>query len=77
MTSNDDTKVISVFNGTPIEAEMLCQVLKDNGIDANMSNQLIGQIAPHLTLDGADVFVLEKDKDSALEWVKEFAKSKA
>ncbi len=75
MTANNDTKLVSVFNGTPMEVEILCQVLKDNGIEASMKNQLIGMIAPHQTLDGADVLVMEKDKDEALKWVEEFKKA--
>ena len=75
MTSNDNTKLVSVFNGTPMEVEMLCQILNDNGIEATMKNQLIGMIAPHHTLDGADVFVKEEDKEKALYWVEEFKKS--
>jgi len=75
MTS-DNTKLVSIFNGTPIEVEMLCDVLNDNGIEASMKDQLIGSIAPHLTLGGADVFVMEKDKEKALYWVEEFKKSK-
>jgi hypothetical protein len=72
MTANDDTKLVSVFNGTPMEVEMLCEVLKDNGIQASMKNQLIGMVAPHHTLDGADVLVMEKDREAALKWVEEF-----
>lgn len=75
MTSNDNTKLVSVFNGTPMEVEMLCQILNDNGVEATMKNQLIGMIAPHHTLDGADVFVKEEDKEKALYWVEEFKKS--
>jgi hypothetical protein len=72
--TDDNTKLVSVFNGTPIEVEMLCQVLKDNGIEASMKNQLIGMVAPHHTMDGADVLVMEKDKEVALKWVEEFKK---
>ncbi len=75
MTSNDTSKLVSVFNGSPMEVEMLCQVLNDNGIQASMKNQLIGMIAPHQTLDGADVFVREEDKEKALFWVEEFKKA--
>ncbi|MCT4645510.1 MAG: DUF2007 domain-containing protein [Carboxylicivirga sp.] len=75
MAVNDNSKLVSVFNGTPMEVEMLCQVLNDNGIEATMKNQLIGMIAPHHTLDGADVFVNEEDKEKALYWVEEFKKS--
>jgi hypothetical protein len=73
--TDDNTKLVSVFNGTPIEVEMLCQVLKDNGIEASMKNQLIGMVAPHHTMDGADVLVMEKDKEVALKWVEEFKKA--
>jgi len=75
MTKEDNTKLVSVFNGSPMEVEMLCQVLNDNGVEATMKNQLIGMIAPHHTLDGADVFVKEEDKEKALHWVEEFKKS--
>lgn len=75
MSKEDNTKLISVFNGSPMEVEMLCQVLNDNGVEATMKNQLIGMIAPHHTLDGADVFVKEEDKEKALHWVEECKKS--
>ncbi len=75
MTTNDKTKLVPVFNGTPMEVEILCDVLKDNGIEASMKDQLIGSIAPHLVPEGADVFVMEKDKEKALYWVEEFKKS--
>jgi len=71
----DNVKLVSIFNGTPMEVEILCNVLNDNGIEASMKDQLIGSIAPHLTLGGADVFVKETDKEQALYWVKEFEKS--
>ncbi|TRX66127.1 putative signal transducing protein [Carboxylicivirga sp. M1479] len=73
--TDDNTKLVSVFNGSPMEVEMVCQILNDNGIEASMSNQLIGTIAPHHAIAGADVFVKESDKDKALEWVKEFNNS--
>ncbi len=73
--TDDNTKLVPVFNGSPMEVEMLCQVLKDNGIDASMKNQLIGMVAPHHTMDGADVLVMEKDKEAALKWVEEFKKA--
>ncbi|MCG8582808.1 MAG: DUF2007 domain-containing protein [Bacteroidales bacterium] len=73
--TDDNTKLVPVFNGTPMEVEMLCQVLKDNGIEASMKNQLIGMVAPHHTIDGADVLVMEKDKEAALKWVEEFKKA--
>ncbi|WP_439184657.1 putative signal transducing protein [Carboxylicivirga taeanensis] len=76
MTVNNESKLVTVFNGTPMEVEILCQVLKDNGIEASMKNQLIGMIAPHQTLDGADVLVMEKDKAAALKWVEEFKNAK-
>ncbi|MBK3519330.1 putative signal transducing protein [Carboxylicivirga marina] len=75
MTDSDKTKLVPIFNGTPIEVEMLCEVLKDNGIEASMKNQIIGTVAPHHTLDGADVLVMEKDKEAALKWVEEFKNS--
>ncbi|MBR8537349.1 DUF2007 domain-containing protein [Carboxylicivirga sediminis] len=73
--TDDNTKLVTVFNGTPMEVEMLCQVLKDNGIEASMKNQIIGMVAPHHTLEGADVLVMEKDKEAALKWVEEFKKA--
>ncbi|WP_430809421.1 MULTISPECIES: putative signal transducing protein [unclassified Carboxylicivirga] len=70
-----DSKLTTVFEGSPMEAAMLCEVLIDQGIEATQSNALMGSIAPHIVPD-VKVMVLEKDKEKALLWVEEFKKSK-
>ncbi|NPD45044.1 MULTISPECIES: hypothetical protein [unclassified Lentimicrobium] len=41
-----DSKLITVFEGKPMEAELVNQIFIDNGIIANLKDQLMGTIAP-------------------------------
>jgi hypothetical protein len=75
-----DSELTVVFKGNPIESEIIKEILNDNGIMANLKNQLMGTIAPwHVTAGGfepVEVEILMKDKEKALNLIDEFNKSK-
>lgn len=61
-----------------IDSEVIKDILIENGINANLKNQLMGRIAPWQVSPGGfepvKVDILIKDKDIALELIKEFKK---
>lgn len=73
------TDVTTVFSGSPMEAEMITEMLADNGIISLSKNQLMSQIAPFQVASGgfspANIEVLIKDKEKALALVEEFKNS--
>ncbi len=75
-----DSELIVVFKGNPMDSEVIKEILMDNGIKANLKNQLMGTIAPwHVSAGGIDpveVEVLMKDKEKALGLIGEFNKRK-
>ena len=75
-----DSELIVVFKGNPIDSEIVKDILNDNGIMANLKNQLMGTIAPWQVSSGGfepvEVEVLVKDKGKALKLIDEFNKSK-
>lgn len=75
-----ESELIIVFKGKQIDAEIVKEILKNNGIMAGLKNQLMGTIAPwHVSpggIDPVEVEVLVKDKEKALDLIKEFNKSK-
>lgn len=75
-----DSELIVVFKGNPIDSELIKDILNDNGIMANLKNQLMGTIAPwHVSPGGfepVEVEILAKDKEKALKLIDEFNKSK-
>ena len=74
-----DTELIVVFNGSPIDSEIIKGILNDNGIMANLKNQLMGTIAPWQVSPGGfepvEVEVFVKDQEKALKLIAEFKKS--
>lgn len=76
MKKDKNSALIVVFRGSPIESEMVKEMLMDNGIPAQVNNQLMGSIAPwQVSAGGMDpvaVFILEKDKEKAMNLLKEF-----
>lgn len=74
-----EEKLVCIFSGSPMDAEILKQILEDNGIVANMKNQLMSSIAPYQisagAVDPSDVEVFERDRKEALLLVDEFYKS--
>jgi len=75
-----DSELIVVFKGSPIDSEIIKGFLNDNGIMANLRNQLMGTIAPWQVSPGGfepvEVEILVKDKEKALRLIDEFNNSK-
>ena len=75
-----DSELIVVFKGNPFDSEIIKEILNDNGIMANLKNQLMGTIAPwHVSPGGfepVEVEILVKDKEEALKLIDEFYKNK-
>ncbi|WP_075589670.1 putative signal transducing protein [Labilibacter marinus] len=75
-----ETELISVFNGSPIDADIIKEILEDHGIMVQVKNELMGSIAPwHVSpggIDPTEIVVLESDKENALLLIDEFNKSK-
>ena len=69
-------RIIVIYSGSPINAELLRDILLEQGIAASLQNELIGTIAPwQLTAGGfnpVDVVVFERDKEKALALIEEF-----
>jgi len=80
MNKNTDSDLIVIFRGSSIDSEMVKEVLADNGIMANLKNQLMGSIAPWQVSPGGfepvEVEILKKDLEKALDLINEFNKSK-
>ena len=78
MKTDRDSNLIVVFRGNPMESEMLMEMLMDNGIPAQVNNQLMGSIAPwHVSAGGfepVEVIIQEKDRGKAMDLLKEFGK---
>ena len=74
MKEDKDSNLIVVFRGNPMESEMLM----DNGIPAQVNNQLMGSIAPWQVSAGGfepvEVIIQEKDRGKAMDLLKEFGK---
>ncbi len=75
MNSNE-SKIIEIFQGNPGDAQMIKELLFDNGIESSLRNGLMGTIAPFQVAPGgfepARLEVLDSDKDKALELVQAF-----
>ena len=75
-----DSEIIVIFEGNQIDADIIKDLLIDNGIHANLKNQFMGTIAPWQVSPGGykpiKVEILSKDEDKALELIKEFKNGK-
>lgn len=73
---NDTDRIIVIYSGSPINAELLKGILLEEGITAALQNELIGSIAPwQLSAGGinpVDVVIFERDKEKALALIEEF-----
>lgn len=73
-----DSEIIIIFEGNLVDSEVVKDLLIENGINANLKNQLMGTIAPWQVSPGGfepvKIEILSKDKDKALELIKEFKK---
>jgi len=75
----EGTDLVMVYAGSPVDAEMIKEILEDYGIPVNIKNQLMGTIAPWQVSGGgvspSEVEVFTKDKEQALLLIEEFHKS--
>lgn len=73
-----NSEIIVVFEGSPIDSEVIKDILIENGINANIKDQLMGTIAPWQVSPGGfqpvKIEILSKNKDKALELIKAFKK---
>ena len=69
------TDVVCVYQGHPMEAEMIKEMLGDNNIVASVKNQLLSQLVPFQVSGGgalpAEVEVLAADQKAALALINE------
>lgn len=74
-----ETDLVCIFSGSPADAEMIKEILNDNGIAANLRNKYMSSIAPFYVSAGgvspAEVEVFAKDENEARLLVEEFHKS--
>lgn len=80
MKKHTDSDLVVVFRGNPMDAEIINEILTDNGITANVKNQLMGSIAPWQVSAGGfepvTIEVMKKDVEKALDLINEFNKGK-
>ena len=73
-----ETYLIEIYKGSPINSEIIKDILNDNGITANMTNQLMGSIAPFYVSAGGinpvGVEIFARDREKALALIEEFNK---
>lgn len=78
-TKENDTDLIVIFRGNPVDAEIVRDILSDQGILANLKNQLMGSIAPWQIAAGGfqpvEVEIFARDKAQALAVIEDFNKS--
>ncbi|MGB5990608.1 MAG: DUF2007 domain-containing protein [Marinifilaceae bacterium] len=71
--------LVCIFAGSPMDADIIKQILDDNGIASNLRNGLMSSIAPMYVSGGgvspAEVEVFTKDEKKARLLVDEFNKS--
>lgn len=79
-TKQNENNLIDIYSSNPIVAEMIKEMLIDQGIAANLKNQIMGTIAPWQVapggLDPVQIEVFAKDKEKALLLINEFNNSK-
>lgn len=74
--SNNESKLIIAFTGNPVDAEMVCNMLIAEGLQATMNNQILGSLVPWQVSAGGfepvDVVVFEEDVEKAQDLIKAF-----
>ena len=75
---NQEDKLITVFSGNPVEAEMANQLLNENGIETLVKNRLMGTIAPWQVSPGGhapvEILIHQDDEVKAIELLADFHK---
>ena len=80
MTSKEnESKLISIYSGNPVDSEMVKNILTEEGISASLKNQQMGSIAPWQVSAGGfepvEVVVFESDKAKALVLIEAFKRA--
>ena len=69
-------ELITIFAGSPVEAEMVNQLLNENGVVTLIKNQLMGTLAPWQVSAGGhdpvEVIIHENDAKKAKLLIEEF-----
>lgn len=79
MISEDKNKPVKIFTGISWEAEMLKNMLENDGIDAYMNNEIMGTLAPFYSnpgLGAVTLIVSSQDFEKAKIIVQEFEKGR-
>ena len=75
-SKENDSKLIVIFSGNPIDSEMVKNMLVEEGISASLKNQFIGTIAPWQVSGGGfepvEVVIFERDREKALLLINQF-----
>ncbi|MCU4176836.1 putative signal transducing protein [Carboxylicivirga sp. N1Y90] len=74
MSQADSEKLVVVYEGNPVDADIVKQMLANHNIEANILNQFTSTIAPHIVPE-ASVIVMEKHKADALVLLQHFSTS--
>ena len=76
MKETDDSIMVQIFAGSPLEAKMLQNLLEDNDIHSYLKDEFMGSIAPFsITSGGVDpvkVMISSLDVDKAEPILKKF-----
>jgi len=74
----DNDELITIFAGSPVDAEMVNHLLQDNDIETLIKNQLMGTLAPWQVTAGGhapvEVVIHERDAGKAKSLIEEFHK---
>ena len=74
-----DSTMIVIYRGKPMDAEIVKEILEDNGIMANLNNQILGTLVPWQVtpggLDPVEVVIMSENKEKALELIEAFNQS--
>lgn len=80
MEKDKQSRLVPVSSGTFNEAAMMQSILENEGIFAELKDEYLGTIAPHLASPGGagsvKVLVYEEDFQRALQIVEEVEKSR-
>ena len=75
-SKENDSKLIVIYSGNPIDSEMVKNMLAEEGISASLKNQLMGTLAPWQVSGGGfqpvEVVIFERDRVKALLLINEF-----
>ncbi len=79
MSKHQSTEAVVVFTGHAWEAEMLVNILENEGIKAFINNEVVGTLFPFYTTPGmgaVKVIVSESDAEKAKMLVEDFERDR-